>query len=72
VLLPHSRPSKSPGGRCSLDRFARVARYLRNKGTRITTNDIWIAAHAMECGADLVSFDQHFESVDGLAWVLPA
>jgi tRNA(fMet)-specific endonuclease VapC len=53
------------------DRFARVASCLRNKGTPIPTNDIWIAAHAMECGAELVSLDRHFASVDGLAWVLP-
>jgi predicted nucleic acid-binding protein len=32
-------------------------------------NDIWIAAHAMETGADLLSFDAHFREVDGLAWV---
>jgi tRNA(fMet)-specific endonuclease VapC len=33
------------------------------------TNDIWIAAHAMETGADLLSFDEHFEHVEGLAWI---
>jgi tRNA(fMet)-specific endonuclease VapC len=53
------------------DRFGRVARGLRNKGTPLPSNDIWIAAHAMECGAELVSLDQHFAQVDGLAWVLP-
>jgi len=31
--------------------------------------DIWIAAHAMESGAELLSFDRHFEQVDGIAWV---
>jgi predicted nucleic acid-binding protein len=29
---------------------------------------VWIAAHAMESGADLLSFDTHFEAVDGLVW----
>jgi len=53
------------------DRFGRVARGLRNKGTPLPSNDIWVAAHAMECGAELVSLDQHFAQVDGLAWVLP-
>jgi tRNA(fMet)-specific endonuclease VapC len=54
------------------DRFARVARSLRSKGTPLPTNDIWIAAHVMECGAELVTLDQHFASVAGLAWVMPS
>jgi len=33
---------------------------------------VWIAAHAMETGADLVSFDRHFAHVQGLAWVFPS
>ena len=51
------------------DRYARVAAALRGKGRPIPTNDIWVAAHAMETGADLVSYDRHFDHVDGLAWV---
>jgi tRNA(fMet)-specific endonuclease VapC len=51
------------------DRFARIAAALRAKGRPIPTNDIWIAAHAMEAGAELLSFDAHFEAIDGLAWV---
>ena len=51
------------------DRYARIASGLRAKGRPIPTNDIWIAAHAMETGADLVSSDQHFAAVDGLAWI---
>ncbi len=51
------------------DRFARIASALKSKGKPIPTNDIWIAAHAMETGADLVSFDRHYEWIDGLAWV---
>ncbi len=51
------------------DRFGRIAAALRAKGRPIPTNDIWIAAHAMETGADLLSFDTHFGAVDGLAWI---
>lgn len=54
------------------DRFSRIAAGLRRKGRPIPTNDLWIAAHAMESGADLVSFDRHFGEIDGLAWVDPA
>ncbi len=38
------------------------------RGRPIPTNDVWIAAHAMETGADLVSADRHFQHIDGLAW----
>ena len=51
------------------DRYARISASLRAKGRPIPTNDMWIAAHAMETGADLVSADRHFEHVDGIAWV---
>jgi tRNA(fMet)-specific endonuclease VapC len=54
------------------DRYARVAAGLRARGTPIPTNDIWVAAHAMELGAELVSYDRHFEHVSGLAWILPS
>jgi len=56
--------------RTTADRFARIAAALRAKGRPIPTNDIWIAAHAMETGAELLSFDAHFEAVDGLAWTV--
>lgn len=54
------------------ERFGRVAAALRRKGTPIPTNDIWIAAHALETGADLLSFDEHFGKIEGLAWIDPA
>lgn len=53
------------------DRFGRIAASLRRKGWPLPTNDIWIAAHAMESGAELLSFDGHFDQVDGFAWVQP-
>jgi len=53
------------------DRFGRIAAALRRKGIRVPANDIWIAAHAIESGAELLSFDRHFEAIDGLAWTRP-
>ncbi len=53
------------------DLFGRIAAALRRKGRPIPTNDIWIAAHAMEAGAELVSSDAHFGDIDGLAWARP-
>ncbi len=56
-------------GPVTADRYSRIAAALREKGRPIPTNDVWIAAHAMETGADLVSADSHFERVDGIVWV---
>ncbi|MYC37602.1 MAG: type II toxin-antitoxin system VapC family toxin [Chloroflexi bacterium] len=56
-------------GPVTADRYSRIAAALRAKGRPIPTNDVWIAAHAMETGADLVSADSHFEHVDGIVWV---
>ncbi len=50
------------------ERFGLIAAQLRRRGTSIPTNDVWIAAHAMESGAHLLSFDRHFEVVEGLLW----
>lgn len=54
--------------RATADRFGRIAAALRKAGTPIPTNDIWIAAHTFESGAELVSLDVHFEAVAGLVW----
>jgi tRNA(fMet)-specific endonuclease VapC len=50
------------------ERYSRIAASLRNKGMPIPTNDIWIAAHALETGALLLSLDQHFDAIAGLPW----
>lgn len=51
------------------DRFARLSTALRRAGTPIPTNDIWIAAQALETGAELLTYDRHFDRVAGLAVV---
>ncbi len=58
-----------PVGPVTADRYSRIVTSLKAKGRPIPTNDVWIAAHAMETGADLVSADSHFEHVDGITWV---
>ena len=58
-----------PVGPVTADRYSRVMAALKAKGRPIPTNDVWIAAHAMETGADLVSADRHFEHVDGIVLV---
>jgi tRNA(fMet)-specific endonuclease VapC len=39
---------------------------LRRGGTPLPINDVWIAAHALETGATLLSYDAHFGRVKGL------
>lgn len=68
AFLDGARASFVRVGPVTADRYGRIAASLRAKGRPIPTNDIWIAAHVMETGADLVSADSHFEHVDGLAW----
>jgi tRNA(fMet)-specific endonuclease VapC len=48
------------------DRYGQLVADLRRKGTPIPTNDIWIAATALENGARLLTADRHFERIDGL------
>ncbi len=56
-----------PVGDVTADRYALIALQLRKQGTPIPANDIWIAAQAMEHGAELLTSDRHFEKVAGLA-----
>lgn len=48
------------------DIFGVIKNILKNAGTPLPINDIWIAAHAMEFGANLLSFDKHFKQIPGL------
>jgi predicted nucleic acid-binding protein len=72
AFLGRPRVRFVPVTRVTADRYSRIASALRASGTPIPSNDIWIAAHAMETGAELVSFDAHFEHVAGIAWIRPA
>ena len=47
-------------------RYGQLRAQLRNNGTPVATNDIWIAAATLDAGAHLVTFDRDFETIDGL------
>lgn len=51
------------------DFYAEVYRALRAKGTPIPTNDLWIAACALQNGLPLATLDAHFRAIDGLVHV---
>ena len=69
AFLDNPYVSFVPVGETTADRYSRIAASLRAKGRPLPTNDVWISAHAMETGADLISADRHFEHVDEIAWV---
>lgn len=46
--------------------YASIYASLRAKGQPIPTNDLWIAALALQHNAPLFSFDAHFQSITGL------
>ena len=43
---------------------------MKKDGSPIPINDVWIAAQAMEHGAELLTDDRHFERVAGLAYTI--
>ena len=45
------------------ERYAVVVNGLRSAGTPIPTNDVWIAASAMQYGVAIVTTDEHYEKV---------
>lgn len=49
--------------------FGQISAALRRQGRPIPTNDVWIAAHAIEADASLISSDQHFRGIEGLSWL---
>ena len=58
-----------PVGKSTCNRFGQVATQLRRKGKPIPQNDVWIAAHALETGADLITADIHFKAINGLSLI---
>ncbi len=66
AFLDHEAVELVAVGKITSDRYSRIAIQLKQQGTPIPSNDIWIAAQAMEHGAELITFDQHFERVSGI------
>jgi tRNA(fMet)-specific endonuclease VapC len=46
--------------------YGQVKKGLKDKGTPIPENDIWISAIAIQYGLTVVTRDSHFDYVDGL------
>jgi tRNA(fMet)-specific endonuclease VapC len=46
--------------------FAFIKHNLKKQGKPLPINDVWIAAHTLESGSTLVTFDKHFTYIEGL------
>ena len=55
-------------GTTTAEHYGQILAAMLTKGRPIPTKDVWIADHAMETGAELISADRHFEEVDRIAW----
>jgi tRNA(fMet)-specific endonuclease VapC len=67
-FLDHEAVELLQIGKITSDRYSRIATQLKQQGTPIPTNDIWIAAQTLEHGAELITSDQHFEKIQGLVY----
>ena len=52
------------------ERYGELIRVLKERGTPIPMNDVWIAATALETASRMLSFDSHYDLVPGLFMVL--
>jgi len=43
--------------------YGRLKTNLKEKGTPVPINDLWIASHAIETGSFLLTFDLHFKTI---------
>ena len=46
--------------------FSEIKNQLKLKGSPLPINDIWIAAHSIETGSVLITYDKHFNHISGL------
>jgi predicted nucleic acid-binding protein len=48
------------------EHYTKIYKELRSKGKPIPTNDLWIAATAMQYGGAVFTYDSHFEQISNL------
>jgi len=46
--------------------FGMVKQELKIAGSPLPINDVWIAAHTLESGSTLITYDLHFKKIGGL------
>ena len=66
IFLSLPNVVRTPLTDATADNYGKLWQFLSDTGRRIPPNDIWIAAHAMELGATLVTTDRHFDDIPNL------
>ncbi len=46
--------------------FGELKNALKKAGTLIPINDVWIAAHCLETGSVIITYDLHFRKIAGI------
>ncbi len=46
--------------------YALIRNELANNGSPMPSNDMWIAAHAIESNSTLLTYDKHFQNIPNL------
>ncbi|MBI3443089.1 type II toxin-antitoxin system VapC family toxin [Candidatus Woesebacteria bacterium] len=65
-FLAKSRVEIVPVGQETAEIFGEVKYNLLRRGTPLPINDIWIACCAIEVGAIVISYDEHFAKIPGV------
>lgn len=71
AYLRHATVETVPVTDLTAEYYAKVFQALKAKGQPIPQNDMWIAASALEHGADIVTYDPHFRAIPMLTVILP-
>lgn len=66
IFLDSPRVVLFPADEETAEQYSAVINQLKQKGTPIPTNDIWIAASALQHGLPLCTLDKHFSHIEGL------
>ena len=66
VFLESNRVFIIPVDDKTAEYYAHIYLSLRRKGNPIPTNDLWIAAAALQHGLTVFTYDKHFFEIDGV------
>ena len=71
AFLNSPRAHLDPVDEGTAEYYAHIFSQLRSKGTPMSSNDLWIAATAMQHGLALFSRASYFTAIDGLLTISP-
>jgi predicted nucleic acid-binding protein len=70
AFLAHSAVDVLVVGASVSEHYADIVADLRQRGTPLPTNDIWIAATAASSGLIVLTYDEHFEAISRVGSVI--